>query len=278
MNAYEIFKEIREGIGEETSAHWSDLSIMRKMNQAQKILWQDLLNTTGDWFLVSNDIVPSASLITFPAQLGRVVYLEVKGSKNEIPIVGTVREKRMAQGVGLTVSDPGLSAYFVAGGLMINIPGFAEEVTLWFQERLLDMHFGIAGTLSTTNKLEFDKTLAPNFNVDYYKNLDVEVWDFNSLPKIETTITAYEPATNLATITGVPAAGDFYGTVPQLPQEGHHIIALDVINKCLLKPGSGIDIEYVKLSYASLREARKEWLDWIALRGSKHSYIKQREQ
>lgn len=281
MNAYEIFREIRDGIGEETAAHWSDLSILRKMNQAQKILWQDMLKTTGDWFLTSIDVVPDAeSTIVFDRNLGRVVYMEIKGSRSEIPIIGTVREKRLSQGVSLTPSDLGLSAYFVGSGLKVNLPNFTDTVTLWFQERLLDMHFGVAGPNSAISQIHLDMNLAPNFATNYYKDLGIEVWTFTGLPKIESKVLTYDSATNIATFDGTEVAnpGDFYGTVPQLPEEGHHIIGLDVMNKCLLKPGSSFDIEYVKLSYATLREARNNWLEWIAMRASKHSYIKRREE
>lgn len=135
------------------------------------------------------------------------------------------------------------------------------------------MHFGIAGANSGESALHLDITHAPKFENDYYNDLEVEVWSSASLPEIETTISKYVGSTNIATIVGTGSTGDLYGTIPQIPEEGHYLIVLDVINKCLLKPGSDFDLDYVKLSYSSLKLARIEWLEWIEMRGSKHSYI-----
>lgn len=271
MNAYEIYKEIREGVGELVEAHWTDLAILRKMNQAQRTLWQDLLKTSGDWFLTSVDITPVASVVTLPAKCGRVVYMENKETGAEIPLIGTVRERRLTRGFG--AAEGLVSAYFVKDALEINVDGFTDTVTLWYQERLINMHFGIAGSNSGESALHLDITHAPKFEDDYYNGLGVEVWSSASLPKIETTISDYAGATNIAVITGTGSTGDLYGTIPQVPEEGHYLIVLDVINKCLLKPGSDFDLDYVKLSYSSLKLARIEWLEWIEMRGSKHSYI-----
>lgn len=273
MNSYEIFKEIREGIGEESETHWSDRAILRKMNQAQKTLWQDLLKTNGDWFLTSEDLTPVDSVITLPALCGRAVYMEDKSDGVEIPLIGTVRERRLTRGTGTNPYEGLTSAYFAKDSLVVNADDFTDEVTLWYQERLLDMHFGTAGASSAASALHLDITHAPKFEDDYYNDLKVEVWSSASLPKIETTISDYAGATNIATIVGTAANGDFYGTIPQVPEEGHYLIVLDVVNKCLMKPGSNFDLEYLKISFSALRAARIEWLEWIEMRGSKHSYI-----
>lgn len=273
MNSYEIFKEIREGIGETTESHWSDRAILRKMNQAQKVLWQDLLKTNGDWLLTSVDLTPVASVVTLPALCGRVVYMEDKANEVEIPIIGSVRNRRLTRGLGTNPYEGLTSAYFIKDALEINVDSFTDEVTLWYQERLVDMSFGTAGANSGASALHLDITHAPKFEDDYYNDLKVEVWTSASLPDIVTTISDYIASTNIATIVGTPTSGDFYGTVPQIPEEGHYLIVLDVINKCLMKPGSNFDLDYLKISFSALKAARVEWLEWIEMRGSKHSYI-----
>jgi len=135
------------------------------------------------------------------------------------------------------------------------------------------LHFGTAGASSGATKLHLDVLKNPKFQDDYYNGLDVEVWSSASLPTIEDTITDYVASTNVATITGTAADGEFYGTIPQIPEEGHYLIVLEVINKCLLKPGSSFDLEYLKLSYAALKAARTEWLEWVEMRGSMASFI-----
>lgn len=266
MNAYEIYKEVRDGIGEEVASHWGDRTILSKMNQAQKVLWRDLVMSAGDWFLVSEDITPVGSVVVLPDDCGKVAYLEITGTRVKIPIMG-VREKEIGQ-----------IAYFTKEGLKISTEDFSSQVTLWYVKRLANMHFGTAGEGSGTNAIGFDKTKAPEFKTDYYLDLDIEVWDMDFLPKIESTISGYLGSSNVATIVGEVTAGDLYGTVPSLPEEGHYLIALDVINKCLMKPGSNFDMEYVKLSFASLKMARADWLDWIDMRSVQRTYISRGEE
>ncbi len=273
MNAFEIYKEIREGIGEESAAHWGDRGLLRKMIQAQNVLWQDLLKTNGDWFLTSEDIVPVASVITLPSLCGKPVYLEDKANGTEIPIQGTVRNRRLTRGDASGYYEGLLSAYFAKDSLVVNADDFTDPVTLWYYERFIDMSFGTAGVSSGVNALQLDITHAPRFEDDYYNGLGVEVWSADSLPSIVTTISDYAKATNVATIAGTAASGNFYGTTLQIPEEGHYLIVLDVISKCLMKPGSNFDLEYVRMAFTALKAARKDWLEWIELRKSGHSYI-----
>jgi len=273
MNSFEIFKEIREGIGEETAAHWTDRAILRKMSQAQKKLWQDLAKTSGDWFLKSADITPVASIVTFPSDVGRAIYMEHKADEVEIPLIGSVRNRRMTRGSGTNPYEGLTSGYFVKEGIEINVDSFTDEVTLWYLERLVDMSFGTAGANSGANALHLDILKAPKYQDDYYNGLGVEIWNSASLPTIEDTISDYTASSNIAVITGTAESGQFYGTIPQIPEEGHYLIVLEVISKCLLKPGSNLDIEYLRGNMQELRLARAEWLEWIDMRGSKHSYI-----
>lgn len=261
-----MYKEIREGIGEEVEAHWTDRAILRKMNQVQRVLWRDMAMLSGDWFLTSSDITPVASIITLPSDCGKVIYVENKATGARLP-VKTVREKEIGE-----------VAYFTKEGMEVSTPSYTEEVTVWYLKRLANMHFGTAGANSAASALHLDIKKAPEFKDDYYNDLDVEIWSSAALPKIETTITDYTGSTNIAVITGTATAGDFYGTVPQIPEEGHYLMVLDVLSKCLMKPGSSFDVEYVKLSLLTLREARTEWLEWIETRALKPSYITRRKE
>jgi len=132
LNAFEIFKEIREGLNENSEAHWTDRGLLRKMNQAQRGLWQELVKSPGDWFLTSTDITPVDSLVTFPSDCGRAVYMESKADGIEIPIQGTVRNRRLTRGSGTNPYEGLTSAYFVKEGVEVNADSFTDEVTLWY--------------------------------------------------------------------------------------------------------------------------------------------------
>ncbi len=273
MNAYEIYKEIRDGIGEVKAAHWTDRSLLRKMNQAQKVLWQDLAKSPGDWFLTSTDLTPASSVVTFPSDCARAVYMEDKSSGTEIPLNISVRERRLSRGQGTDPYEGAVGGYFTQVGIEINEDSYTDQVTLWYLKRIQDMHFGTAGASSAASALHFDAAKSPKYEDDYYNSLLVEVWDSDSVPTIQTTITDYAASTNIAVVTGTPASGDFYGTIPSIPEEGHYLIALDVIRRCLTKPASDFDPKSVQGAFALWKEQRNEWLEWIAMRGSKRSYI-----
>ena len=257
MNAYEIFSEIREGLNEASASHWSDLAILRKMNQSQRERWQEMILSGGDWFLTSVDITPVDSLVTFPDACARAVYMENTNTGSAIPLTGSVRERRLTRGIGAITYGDSPSAYFVKEGLEINVSGYTEQVTLWYLERLVDMAFGTAGTGSGASKLHLDILKAPKYQDDYYNDLDVEVWSSASLPIIETTITDYAASTNIGVVTGTVTSGDLYGTIPQIPEEGHYLIVLDVLAKCLIKPGSAFDVEYFKAALGAYTSAKK---------------------
>jgi len=274
MNAYDMYKEIRENIGEEAAAHWTDRGILRKMNAAQRSLWMGLVNEPdGDWFLASVSVTPASSVITLPDDCAKPVYLEVTGSNQPISLQVTVREKVLTRTPYLGTYE----AYLVSNTLEINMNDFGEVCTLWYQQRIRDMHFGEAASTSGATSLKMDTSMGLHFEDDYYNGLFVEIQTTGLVPDMVDTITDYVASSGAAVITGTPTAGDYYGTISELPEEAMELLILMVTTKCLSKPGSDVDPSYLNYFRAERKEARETWEDWTARRIDTSRHIRTTE-
>lgn len=265
MNAYDMYKEIRGNIGEAAAAHWTDRGILRKMNVAQRSLWMQLVNEPdGDWFLASVAVTPVASVITLPDDCAKPVHLEQTNDGAVIPIRGTVRERALSRGDGYVPSWGFSEAYLSSNTLVVNTASFTDACTLWYQQRIRDMHFGTAGASSAATLLHMDTSMGLHYEDDYYNLRAVEIQTSGLVPDIVDTITDFAASTALATITGTPTSGDFYGTVSQLPEEAMDLLVMMVTTRCLSKPGSDVDPSYINYFRAERKEAKETWDDWIA--------------
>lgn len=82
-----------------------------------------------------------------------------------------------------------------------------------------------------------------------YKGSYVEVIDSTSgAIDIRSEITTFTAVNALATITGTPTDGDYYGTVSELPEEGMAFVVLDATLLALAKPGASLDTKYFSTS------------------------------
>ena len=267
MDAYEMYLEIREQIGETTEAHWTDAGILRKLNMNYKALWGQLAMQAGDWLGASVSVTASASVITLPSDCGKPLYLE-DSNGYQIPILGTVREKRLTDPVGAKLEEPGLIAYPLGNTLVINKSGDASTYTLWYVKRYQNMHFGVAGASSGAAALHLESTNAPSMTNDYYNGLGVN-WYVGSTGAIvaEDTITDYVGATMVATVSGTPTATTHsYGTVSELPEEGDLYLIQRTVAGCLAKPSAAIDPKYYQFALDRMKEAKADWVEWISSR------------
>ena len=86
-NAYHIFEEIRDNIDETTAAHWSDKEILRKLIRAHRKVVTFMMQSQGDWLLVSTTLTPVASLVTLPSDCAKPVYMEEVTSGYECGVI-----------------------------------------------------------------------------------------------------------------------------------------------------------------------------------------------
>ena len=279
INAYDMFLEIRDSIGESSAAHWNNRTILRKMIQAQRRLWQQLCEEPDDWFTTSANLTPSSSVVTLPDDCAKPVYMEDKSTGAEIPLRGTVRERRLGRPEASGLYSGVIDAYALKDSIEINVPSYSNQVTLWYVQRLRDLHFGEAGAASASNLIEFDNgsssELSPHYEDDYYNNAEIEVQSSANAAAFKDTITDYVASSRLATITNTGASGQFYGTVPQIPEEGHYLMIAMVVQQCLAKPGSDIDPTYLNFWRGEVKSLKEDWSDWIARRigASRHIRI-----
>lgn len=266
MNSYFMLSDLRDNVGEATEAHWDDAELLRKLNQANVEVGFLVSETTGDWLMKKDDFTPVASVITLPSDCAKPVYMEDKSSGKEIPIRDTVRERRVDRTSSLSLYGGYVSAYMVGNTIEINQDSFTDEVTLWYERRLINLSAGTIATGASTS-LKFDADNEPNGSDDYYNGVGVECMDASTkVIKLVSAISDYVGSTYTATVVGTPVSSDFYGTIPQIPEEGHGLIVLKATLLCIAKPSSALDPKVFENFERIVRRAERQFDDWISTR------------
>lgn len=279
MNAYEMLELLRDNIGEKSEAHWSDKLLLRRLNAEQREVSRLVLDSPGDWLLKKSDaITPSSSLITLPSDCVRPAYIEEVSSGRNIPIRGTVRERRVGRQPGTSLSAGVIEAYFKGAYLEVNSDSYGEQVYVWYQPRIPDLHAGECGNGTGATAIVFEGQNWPNGQNDYYNGSLVEVRDNqNHVLNVRQEITDYVGATFTATIAGsaaTPAVNDFYGTISLLPEELHMWIVLRATVRALAKPSSTFEKELFSFWRAEMGKAKEEAEEFLATRISGSTYTR----
>lgn len=277
MNAYWMLKMLRENVAEASAAHWSDAELLRKLNLAQARVANITLLAPGDWLVKSDDLTPAASIVTLPSDCAKPVYMEEASSGYEIPIRGTVRERRLTRMTGATSDQGALEAYRLKGSLEINRSGYTSGVTLWYQQRVPDVHAGTADA-GGAKSISFDTANDHSVVDDYYNGVTIEVVSGTGIAV--TTVSDYTGATGVAvTVAGTFSTDSVYGTVSLLPEEAHYVIVLLATVQCMAKPSSDIDPEIFKQYYVLVKGALKDYEEFISSSesGSKHVRVTEYE-
>lgn len=259
MNAYDMYLDTRENIGEDTASHWGNPEVLRKLNANQRRVGRKLGMVLGDWLVTHEDLTPSSSVITLPWDCARPVYMEEKSSGCPIPNNTTVRERRASRG---------LEYYFEGNTLVVNKDSYSTVVTLWYQRRILDMAFDkIGDTSSGENAIVIAAAQFPRLLDDYYNGLMVEVVGGTGIGTIA-EVTDYDGGTRKLTLTGTFGITSQWGTVSQLPEECHDLIVLMATLQLLAKPSSAIDPKYFEYYATLAAKAEKDFDEWVATRRS----------
>lgn len=279
QNAYEMLELFRDNIGEATAAHWSDKLLLRRLNVEQLEVGRLVIDSPGDWLLKkSASITPVASVITLPSDCLRPAYIEEVASGRQIPIRGTIRERRMGRQPGTSLSVGLIEAYFYGAFLEVNMENYGQAVYVWYQPRIVDLHAGKCGPSTDETHVHFESEHWPNGTDDYYKDVVVEVRDSSShVLNVGQAITTYVGATFLATVGTVavtPESGDFYGTVSVLPKELLGWVVLRATVKALARPSSTFEKELFSFWRAELKVAKEEAEQFLATRLSGSTYTR----
>lgn len=279
MNAYEMLELLRDNIGEKKEDHWKDRILLRRLNAEQREVARYLLDSPGDWLLKrSSSITPSSSLITLPTDCVRPAYIEEVSSGRNIPISGTIRERRVGRIPGTTLSSGTVEAYFRGEYIEVNQDSYAVPVYVWYQPRIPDLHAGECGNGTGATSIVFESQNWPSGVDDYYNSSYVEVRDEKDHKlNVRQQITDYDGGTFTATIASAavtPAVNDFYGTVSLLPEELHNWVVLRATVRALAKPSSTFEKEIFAFWKSELKTAKDEAEEFMATRLSGSTYTR----
>lgn len=268
MNAKEQIDFVRDMIGEDVAAHWSNVKLLKRLNAAQERIALRVAQTAGQWLVKSASVTPSASVITLPEDCGKPIYLEETSSGEPINWLGSVTHRRVSRGVGAAVSSGTLESYPLAATLEVNQASYTTACTLWYQRRVPKLHAGDASAAAATSL-----TLAADENrmylVDYYNGLVVEqynaAWATATVVGFRSTISAYTAA-GACTVVGTPTNAYAYGMISALPEETHLLMCYMAAADAVLKPSATIDEKTVDRIVAEMKVMKKEVWEWLESR------------
>jgi len=268
MNAKEQIDFVRDMIGEDVAAHWSNVKLLKRLNAAQERIALRVAQTAGQWLVKSASVTPVASVITLPEDCGKPIYLEETSSGKPIDWLGSVTHRRVSRGVGAAVSSGALESYPLASTLEVNQASYTTACTLWYQRRVPKLHAGdsAAGAASSL-------TLAADENrmylADYYIGLIVEqynaAWATGTYVGLRSAISAYTAA-GVCTVTGTPTSGYAYGMISVLPEETHLLMCYMAAADAVLKPSATIDEKTVDRIIIETKVMKKEVWEWLESR------------
>jgi len=216
-NCYAMLEEIRTELNEynsglmaatETGAY-DNTDIVRKINMAQRYIFNILFPRIPDFFLTSSSVTGSSGVYTKPSDFYKLSHIIDSDGNMLRPI--SVKIKHLTSNSGSSY------LYYEKGNTYVRDDGTSTAVTFWYYKTVKELTQGMTSaggalsmTLATTAKAE----------ADYYNGIVIESvtggWD--------DTISDYTSA-RVATITNTSAASQYYGTVSELPEPFHHLIS-----------------------------------------------------
>lgn len=218
FNAYAILSNVRQAIGDysitkvqglDSTGQYDNLEIMRRINDAQKYLFDLLVNRQPQQFYKSVSLTASSNALTPPADFYRIRRLE--NSEGQ-PLTSIHLNDKM---VGGEYGNP--FGYYWFGNTIVIDTDTSGTYTLYYVSRPRELTQGMSsagGSLSLTLATTARKI------VDYYNGMTIENITANWVDTISdyaTTLVA-----TLAAQTG--AASQYYGLISELPEVFHPFI------------------------------------------------------
>jgi len=223
-NAYEILSEVRRGINEYSTAYvqgtdatgaYLNAQIIKHINEAQKYLYNLVVNRNPQLFYKSADLTPSNGRLTMPWDFHRPRRLE-NASGKKLYVEG-LDQKPAGDEVGSSYHY-----YWQGGYIYMDESAYSEVTKLYYVSKPRDIHCGItsAGSaLSATLDATYAKKIADYYNGMVIEDLGVAGASSNT----HDTITDFTTAL-VATVSGTWAASHYYGLVSELPEALHTFI------------------------------------------------------
>jgi hypothetical protein len=183
--------------------------IVRKLNVAQKFIFNMLFARLPDLFLTSKGVTGTAGVYTIPSDIYRLSHIVNSKGDRINPI--SVKVKHLTDSSG---SD---YLYYRSGNTIVRDGGGSDTITFHYYKIARDLTQGQSVGGSSTSII-----LGRNAKgvADFYNGVTIE----NISDNWSDTITDYTAA-RVATIATRSSAGKFYGTVSELPEAWHSLIS-----------------------------------------------------
>jgi len=275
MNAYEMLLQLRYNVGETTdgtTSRWRNIELLRNLNLAQNKVYQQLSLIDETWFMKkSSAITPSSSSISLPSDCGKPAYLEEASSGRNLPIRGTVRERRLTRIPGTTIFSGVVDVYALANTLEVNQDSFTDQVYLWYIQKPVDLHTGTAAAGAATS-LTLEASLGHSVINDYYNGQTIVVVSGTGVGS--DTISDYVGSTRVCTVTGTYSTDSVYGTVSILPEQAHGLILLEATALSFMKPGTSVDPTVIQNVRGALADEREHVENWFSERVAASHHVR----
>lgn len=216
-NCYSMLEEVRTELNEYNEklcqgtefGVFDNSDIVRKINIAQKFIFNMLFTRIPDLFLTSTSVTGTAGVYTIPSNLYRLSHIVNSNGDRINPI--SVKVKHLSNSSG---SD---YLYYRSGNTIVRDGGGSDTITFHYYKTVKDLTQGQSTGGSATSII-----LGRNAKgvADYYNGITIE----NISDNWADTITDYTAA-RVATIATRSSAGKFYGTVSELPEPFHSFIS-----------------------------------------------------
>jgi len=273
-NAYDMLELLRDNVGEASPAHWSDLNLLRRINQAYYEVARLISMSAGQWLVKSASVTPVASVITLPDDCSKPLYLE-KSNGEVISWLNSVAQRRVSRTIGTTLAGGRLEAYPLMNTIEVNEDSFTTACTLWYQQKVVDLITGTGRTATgsmSANELDLEADLRNNVEDDYYNGATIEVVDGTGIGSY--TVSDYDAGDETLTLnSGTFSDDSVYGLVPITPSECNDFIILRATVLAMSKPSANLDEKVFQMFMQDAREAKRDLKEWIEVRIIENSGI-----
>lgn len=267
MNSYNMLQLLRDQLDEATASHWSDVTLVRRLNFCQRHLAIKVMNFPGDWLLKSVDLTPVASVITLPQDCAKPVYVEETSSGAPLSWLGSVRTRRVSRTLGATVEWSGApEIYPMRNTLVVNQDDYTTGVTLWYQMRVPNMMTGMGAVGTGALALVFPNNANVKHVDDYYNGVEFMAHVGTGAATVGDSITDYAGSTRTCVVSGTYGVDTKFGTISLLPEECHKLIVIEATILALAKPSSNIDEKVFQYYVNERRHCEKDLEEWLETR------------
>jgi hypothetical protein len=201
--------------GTDTTGKYDNDYLLENLNRAYRVIWAKLSNRVQHEFLAAASLTGVNSVFTLPSDYGSLLLFVDDYGEQVFPMQVDNKHNTNSQG-----NDQ----YYYRNGntLVLDKAGITKTYTLYYLKKPRNLTFGQASAGAATSM-----TLATKASktVDFYNGQQVE----NITQDWVDTIDDYA-TTRVATISETAAASDWYGTVPEIPEAFHELIAPKAIH------------------------------------------------